>query len=216
MLTETEVPQVFLQPGAFASIRDVVGQIPAIPIPTGGQVTGTSLTGVGQGLATKVPRGKRAVSVAVTDVSGVSGLIRPNNFVDILAIVKAEGSPGSSGQSTFVVSVFQNVLVLAVGDDIGNVQATDLSPSDQEALDMMTNRQSERVRSVTVALAPQQVQDLILAQEVGDLTLSLRSYLEKDVSVDLARSTAANVLGVERVVPRQQPSWMEIRGDTGR
>jgi pilus assembly protein CpaB len=179
-------------------------------------VTGTALTRVGQGLATKIPRGKRAVSIAVNDVSGVAGLIQPNNFVDIVAIVRTGDGSRASDQTTFVTSVFQNVLVLAVGNDTGHVRATDLAPSDQEALDILTNRSSETVRSVTVALTPQDVQNLILAQELGDQTLSLRSYLERDTSLDLVRSTPGNVLGVERVLPRQQPSWMEIRGEGGR
>ncbi len=67
MIAETQVPLKFLQPGAFSSIRDAVGQVPAVPIQEGGQITGTSMTGVGRSLSTKIPRGRRAVSLAVTE-----------------------------------------------------------------------------------------------------------------------------------------------------
>ena len=36
MIAETQVPLKFLQPGAFSSFRDAVGQVPAVPIQEGG------------------------------------------------------------------------------------------------------------------------------------------------------------------------------------
>lgn len=215
MLTETQVPQKFLQPGAIASMKDVVGQIPAVPIPQGGQVTGTSMTGVGRGLATKVPRGKRAMSVAVTDVSGVSGLIRPANYVDVLGIITTGSGLGATDQRAMVVTLLQNVMVLAVGEDIGEVKPEKAPSNEQEALDILAARQRQGVSSVTLALSPQEAQDLALAQQVGDITFTLRSYLERDTRVDMGRSTVPALLGSdEKIVPRRSPSWREFRGGT--
>ena len=213
MIAETEVPLKFLQPGAFSSIRDAVGQVPAVPIPEGGQVTGTSMTGVGRTLSTKIPRGRRAVSVAVSDVTGVSSLVRPNNYVDVLATLKLGTAPGSNDQRTFVMTVFQNVLVLAVGQDMGEVRER----SEDDAGPLGGN-QSETFATVTLALSPQQVQDLILAQDVGDVSLSLRSFREGEQPVELVRSVPSGVFGVDdgAIQPRRAPSWQEIRGSSSR
>jgi pilus assembly protein CpaB len=213
MIAETQVPQKFLQPGAFSSIRDVVGQIPAVPVQEGSQVLGTSMTGVGRSLATKIPRGRRAVSIAVSDVTSVNNLIRPSNYVDVLAILKLGSSPGASDQKTIVATLFQNVLVVAVGNDIGEVKP---ATGDGEGLGMFSAQESGTVNTVTVALTPEQVQALVLVQEVGDLTLSLRSFREGDDPVDLERANPLGVLGIEdeRLVKRRAPSWQEIRGST--
>jgi pilus assembly protein CpaB len=213
MVAETQVPQKFLQPGAIATLRDVVGQIPAVPIPKGAQVTGTSMTGVGRGLATKIPRGKRAISIAVTEVSGVSGLIRPNNYVDIMGIITTGSGLGAPDQRAMVVTLLQNVMVLAVGQDIGEVKPEARPASEQEALDILAARQREGVNSVTLAVSPQEAQDLALAQQIGDVSFTLRSYLERDTRVELGRSTVPALLGSdEKVVPRRMPSWREFRG----
>jgi len=213
MIAETQVPLKFLQPGAFSSVRDAVGQVPAVPIQEGSQVTGTSMTGVGRALSTKIPRGRRAISVAVTDVTGVSSLIRPNNYVDVLATLKLGTAPGSSDQRTFVTTVFQNVLVLAVGQDTGEV--TERAPDD-DGLSALSGSQSQTFNTVTLALAPDQVQDLILAQDIGDISLSLRSFREGEQPIDLDRSVPSGVFGVDdsALVPRRAPSWQEIRGSS--
>ena len=213
MVVQTQVPQKFLQPGALAAVRDVVGQIPAVPIPQGAQLTGTAMTGVGRGLATKIPRGRRALSLAVTDVTGVSSLVRPNNYVDVLAVLKTGSGLGAPDQSTTVTTLLQNVLVLAVGQDIGEVKAEERPKEEQEAMEILAGRQRERVSTVTLAVTAQEAQQLALAQDVGELTLTLRSYLERDTQVDLERSTAASVFNIEtKIVPRRVPSWQEIRG----
>ncbi len=215
MIAETEVPLKFLQPGAFSSIRDVVGQVPAVPIPEGGQVTGTSMTGVGRSLSTKIPRGRRAVSIAVSDVTGVSSLVRPNNYVDVLATLKLGTAPGSNDQRTFVMTVFQNVLVLAVGQDMGEVRERS---ADDDGPSPFGGNQSQTFATVTLALSPQQVQDLILAQDVGDVSLSLRSFREGEEPVELGRSVPSGVFGVDdgAIQPRRAPSWQEIRGSSSR
>jgi pilus assembly protein CpaB len=213
MIAQTEVPQKFLQPGAFTSTRDVVGQIPAVPIQQGSQILGTSMTGVGRSLATKIPRGHRAVSVAVSDVTSVNNLIRPSNYVDILAILKLGSSVGSSDQKTVVATLFQNILVLAVGNDIGEVRP---ASGDGEGLGMFGAQEQATFSTVTVALTPEQVQALILVQDVGDISLSLRSFREGDDPVALDRANPIGVLGIEdeALVKRRAPSWQEIRGST--
>jgi pilus assembly protein CpaB len=209
MVIETRVPLKFMQPSAFTSAREAVGQIAAVPIQKDSQVLGTAMTGVGRNLATKIPRGMRAISIAVTDVTGVSSLIAANNYVDVMATVKLGSGLGSANQKTFVTTLFQNVLVLAVGSDLGEVR----TGGEQDAMQMLAQQERERFSTVTLALSPEQAQALVLAQDIGDVTLALRSFREGDEPAPLDRTSAAAVFGVTdgEVVPRRTPSWQEIR-----
>jgi pilus assembly protein CpaB len=211
MIIETQVPLKFVQPSAFTSVREAVGQITAIPIQKDSQVLGTAMTSVGRNLATKIPRGMRAVSLAVTDVTGVSSLVSANNYVDVLATVKLGSGLGSANQRTFVTTIFQNVLVLAVGSNLGEVRTTQPNQNPMQAL---AQEEREKFSTVTLALTPQQAQDLVLAQDIGDVTLALRSFREGNEAAMIPRSNAAAVFGVAEgeVVPRRVPSWQEIRG----
>jgi pilus assembly protein CpaB len=210
MVIETAVPLKFVQPSAFTSVREAVGQIAAVPIQKDSQVLGTAMTSVGRNLATKIPRGMRAVSLAVTDVTGVSSLVAANNYVDVLATVKLGSGLGSANQRVFVTTLFQNVMVLAVGSDLGEVRTT--SPDDPMAA--LAQQERERFSTVTLALTPQQAQDLVLAQDIGDVSLALRSFRDENETAALPRSSATAVFGVAdgEVVPRRTPSWQEIRG----
>ena len=72
------------------------------------------------------------------------------------------------------------------------------------------------MRNITVLVSPQQVQELVLAQHVGTLTLALRSNLDAGQVVDLGRLDPLGLLKVPiPVKPRSTPSWREIRGTGG-
>jgi hypothetical protein len=68
---------------------------------------------------------------------------------------------------------------------------------------------------MTLLLTPAQVQEVVLAQHVGTLTISLRSNLDAGQVVDLPRLDPMTMLKVPIPVPiktRPQPTWREIRG----
>ena len=66
--------------------------------------------GAGVGLAPLIPEGKRAVAIAINQVTGVSGYINPGSEVDILLT----GSP-SKGAGQVTTTVLENVSVLSTG-----------------------------------------------------------------------------------------------------
>lgn len=230
-----KVPQKYLQPGALSDTKDVVGQITSVSVKKGAQILGTQLSsyGRGRGLAFKVPLGKRAVTLAANDVNAAASLIHPGDYVDIVGIFKFGSFGGTAAvnslsipanQQSQAMTIFQNVWVLATGRDVGD--AIDLTAKQREKekqrLEAMAQggpaaeikpEPAEGYRTVTVALTPEQAQDLILAQHLGEITLTLRSFREKDTVVELKNSTATSVLKVDiPVVPRAAPVWREIRG----
>lgn len=222
----SQVPLKYLQPAAITAMADAIGRVTEVPIPVGAQLTGVALQAGGAvGLAFEVPRGMRAVTLAVSDVSGVAGLVRPGNFVDLIGTFEY-GRPAGvvNGQITYrdetteTLTLAQNVQVVAAGTMYRGKQAAPrpavLDPEEEEALaGAGAPSDPENIESVTVLVSPRQVQELVLAQQIGDLTLSLRSNLDAGGVVDLERLDPLKLLGVEiPVKPRGRPSWREIRG----
>jgi pilus assembly protein CpaB len=137
-------------------------------------------------------------------------LIAANNNVDVLATVKLGSGLGSSNQRVFVTTLLQNVMVLAVGSDLGEVRVRN---QEENAMTAFAQQEREKFSTVTLALTPQQAQDLVLVQDIGDITLALRSFRDENETASIPRSSANAVFGVPEgeVVPRRMPSWQEIR-----
>ncbi len=208
------VPRQFLQPGALTAVKEAVGQVTISPVLKGEQVLGTKLVapGVETGLAIKVPKGMRAVTVATDEVSGVAGLIQPGNYVDVLGVFEF-GDGKRSDQKGY--TIFQNVLVLAVAQNVG---------PESDAAKARTMAEIEKAggaarllrrpmaSTVTLALAPQQAQALVLGQSSGRLSLSLRSMFEGKEVQTLVPTTLNSMLGIQEKVLYTPRPWNEIRG----
>ena len=111
-----------------------------------------------EGVASTIPRGYRAVSVQITDVSGVAGLILPGSTVDVLFT-----RPGSMAEATTSM-ILQNVRVLSSGRTIQSGQAVD--------------PRAPKSPTVTLVLTPDDAQKLELAKNEGRIGLSLRNPLD--------------------------------------
>src|SRR5438094_196031 len=72
-----------------------------------------------EGISSTIEPGYRAVSVQITDVSGVAGLIQPNSRVDVLFT-----RPGTMAEAT-ASTILQNVKVLSTGRLLPAGQAPD-------------------------------------------------------------------------------------------
>ena len=223
MVEVVSVPRAYRQPAALTEIKEAVNQVTMAPILKGEQVVGTKLAAYGleTGLAIKVPKGFRAVTVAVNQVTGVAGLIRPGNYVDVLSTLEF-GNLQKSDQRTY--TVFQNVLVLAVDQNLGPeseaAQAMTMAERKkaEERGDIAPSGQAigpgrrQAAATVTLALPPPQVQGLVLAQASGSLTLALRSSFEGREAQQLGPANLMNILGVQEKIMFQPRTWREIRG----
>lgn len=231
MVQRIQVPAKYQQPKALTDLREVVGRVVAVPVPRGAQLLGTYLEDAGQtALAYEVPRGRRAVTIAVSDVTGVGGLVRPANFVDIVGTFEYGRPSGTqAGRTTYTDektetrTLMQNVLVIAVGQDhrgerpdpVTPDQARSLGADQGQAQASTASNRSGEVRNVTVLVTPSQVQELVLAQQIGTLTLALRSNLDAGQVLDLKTLDPLGLL--QMPIPlksRQSPVWREFRGST--
>jgi len=232
LVQQIQVPAKYLQPKALTDPAAARGRVVTVPIARGSQVLGTYLADVGEtSLSYEVPRGRRAITIAVSDVTGVGGLIRPGNFVDIVGTFEygkpvgyQAGRVQYAEERTETLTMMQNVQVVAVEREharerpVARVQTEALTMGQQEA-DIEAQQQAREqartrdIRNVTVLVAPQQVQELILAQQIGTLTLALRSNLDAGQVVDLGRLDPFALLKVQvPVKPKATPTWREIRG----
>ena len=106
-------------------------------------------------LAAVLSPGRRAVSVAVSAVSGIAGFVFPGDRVDLILTHELKrGGKGSRASET----VLENVRVLAI----------DQKTNDQNAA-------AKVAKTATLELTPKQVEQVALVQKMGTLSLSLRS-----------------------------------------
>ncbi len=211
------VPRKYRQPQTFATTEEVAGRVAVVPIAAGAQIVGGMLADAGaEALSFEVPRGRRAVAITVTDDTGVGGLIRPGNFVDIIGtfefgrpIANQNGRITYAEEKTEVRTMMQNVFVVAVNKELRRERI-------QEETSGGGGTQSTRsLRTVTLLVDPQRVQELVLAQQVGDLTLSLRSSLD-DTAVELPFLDPLGLLKVPIPLKPKQPRAAQVFRDVGR
>jgi len=163
-----EIPAEYLPKGSLDKMEDAVDMLTLAPLSQGEPVLFNKLAHASQSLAAAVPEGLRAFSLGVDAVSGVSGLLRPGDRVDILLMA------GESEARSMASTLFQSVAVLAVGSQY--------APDEKGP--------AEGGSTVTLALSPQDCEIALFAQSRGRLQLSLRATGDRETqelkSVDFA------------------------------
>ncbi len=124
------------------------------------------------GLAPMIRSGLRAISIPISGASGVSGLVKPANRVDILGTFTFPSveHPGEIESST--LTILQDVTVLATGQNLS-----------RNEMGAEYSRRSTSYSTVTFEVTPREAELLVFAQHVkGQLSLSLRN--PEDVSYE--------------------------------
>ena len=115
-------------------------------------------------LASVLAPDSRAISIKVDAESGVSGLIWPGDYVDVVltqVIDKADLAHGTLSET-----VLHNVRILAI---------------DQEAAQPTAGKVA---RTVSLQLAPEQVKKITVAEQLGKLSLAVRSAVDQQDTGD--------------------------------
>ena len=165
------VPNNYVQPNAASSLTRIDGMAALVPIARGEQITLNKLTSAQKmqpsasapaprGLASVTPPGKRAVTLNVDSLSTSVGMIKAGDYIDIYVLLPMPEQKSGEGSKQTIVSLFQNVLVLAIGKDL--VQQGE-------------QKESSESPYVTVALTPKEAYLLLFAQEQGRIRIVLRS-----------------------------------------
>jgi len=157
-------PKAAVPPGAIRSLEDAEGRVVRGSIVAGEPLMegklAPQLAGRGGIMPMLVPEGQRGVTIKLDEAMRESGFVMPNSRVDVLVSM-----PKGSGSSEKIAKVIlQDVTVLAAGQ---TVEMKDNKP--------VTNT------TVTLALTPQQVERLAVAQSDGKLMLVQRNLRDTEV-----------------------------------
>lgn len=121
-------------------------------------------------LASVLAPDSRAVSINVDAASGVSGLIWPGDYVDVVltqeSTTPAESKNPDHQHGTLSETVVQNVRIVAIDQEI--VQA---GPAGNAAAGKVAH-------TVSLQLAAEQVKKVTVAAQLGKLTLAVRSAVD--------------------------------------
>ncbi|MBC7784143.1 MAG: Flp pilus assembly protein CpaB [Burkholderiales bacterium] len=145
--------------GSFSSAAGVTSRVTKIALTTNQAILPTLLAddGAGWGAGATLPKGMRAVTVAIDDVTGVAGFIQPTCRVDVVATIQTDGKAISK-------TVLEGIMVFAVGSRTGPAVApVPGQPPEPPA------------RTLTLLATPEQAEKLDLATTSGRVRLVLRN-----------------------------------------
>jgi len=173
MFAMKEIPAHYVNNDAAVDPKEVSGKLSKTPLYQDEQILRSKVAGSGdppEELAFIVPTGQRAVTVAVNEVSGIAGMIRPGDRIDVLVTFEEEVEKEKKMTSL----ILQKIRVLATDR---SMSAT-VGQGGQEGI----------YQTITLAVTPQQAQSLVLATEHGNTRMMLRSHAgEAAVHIPAAR-----------------------------
>lgn len=181
MLKLKEVPANTVPAGAVHRTTDIIGRPAKVGIVEGEVVTGQKLYASAQdaGLSGRIPPDCRAVTVGISEVTGVAGFAKPGDYVDVMLV-------SSNVEPHKVVSemVLQNVLLLAINKSTDNpppAQSQNKNANQGQQKNQAAN-QNNNVRAVgnpataTLALTPEDSLKLAAKAQLGQIYLALRPF----------------------------------------
>jgi pilus assembly protein CpaB len=139
-------------------------------------------------LASVLEPGTRAISIKVDAESGVSGLIKPGDYADVVLTQVAEKA--DPARRALSETLLQNVRIIAIDQEIVQGGGANNATAAKVA------------QTVSLQLAPEQVKRIAVAKHLGTLSLAMRSAVELrdaadsrtisscDVSAEIARQNA--------------------------
>ncbi len=194
------IPRKYLADGVLISLQDYEGYVVASPINKGEQITSTRfIKPEDLGMAFNIPDDMLAISIPINEVIGVSNLINVGDIVNIIAtfkpsetqveaieerpeveeIVPEAGEVPSGAEeeipkiiTEITKTLLWNVEVLYIGTRTIIIEESD------ETVDVLgtgqtREEQSEDIRTITLAVTPEQSEKLVFTEEMGSVWLAL-------------------------------------------
>ncbi|NIN00222.1 MAG: Flp pilus assembly protein CpaB [candidate division Zixibacteria bacterium] len=181
-------PRGSVAKGSYPVKDSLLGQVTKVFLKENEPILDSKLSSKGGGLSLLIEPNKRASSIEVDKVSGVSGFVLPGDRVDVILTVKRPGSTTDAVAKT----ILQNVEVLAAGEK-----------TEEKGNKVIT------VQSVTLLVDPEGAQALALATSEGKLHLALRNPTDDEIlAVDPVSKT-----GILKGKSKEKPKTKVIYRD---
>ena len=175
MLQLVEVPSSMAPAGALTEIQGLAGRPTRVAVMAGDILTEKKLyqSVKDSGFTGVIPPDRRAMSVAVTDVTGVSGVLKPGDYVDVMFITEKMDSTRITGEV-----ILQNVLLLGVNSmsERTEDQRGAAKEGDSKGKSDVNRAFSGSPMTATLAIRPEEELRLAVAASAGQLYLALRPY----------------------------------------
>ncbi len=161
-------------------MNKLMGTVVRYPITAGQPMTQGSLVAPGDRgfLAAALGAGMRAVTITVSEKSGVAGFVFPGDHVDVMLTQTIRGNGGDTQALNATETILRNLRVLA----------TDQSTENESANGKTVVR---TFHTVTLEVTPKIAEKIEVAQAVGALSLTLRSLADNQTDLDRAIANGA-------------------------
>lgn len=172
----------YVEGGADTDMQKLLGQVVRYPVTAGQPLTRGALVGPNDRgfLAAALGPGMRAITVPVNASTGVAGFVFPGDRVDMVLTQNVEG--GGDGPPLKVSeTIVRNIRVLATD------QRIDSKGEDGKTI-------VKTFSNVTIEVTPRIAEKIAVAQNMGQLSLSLRSIA--DSTAELERAIASGEVRV--------------------
>jgi len=168
-------PAYFIRNGEGGDPQDLIGTVVRNEIAAGQPLTQGAIVRPGDRgfLAAALGPGMRAITVSVSATSGVAGFVFPGDRVDLVLTQEVAGT--EEGEPSLKVSetVIRNIRVLAVDQRINS-------------RDENGNQVATPTSTVTFEATPRIAEKIMVAQTIGQLSLSLRGLAENNAELERA------------------------------
>jgi pilus assembly protein CpaB len=124
-------------------------------------------------LAAVLPRGKRAVTIPISEVAGLNGLALPGDRVDIILTYSVGGSEDSGPAVRASETVLENIRMLALDQRLGPTK-----PDPEKS-----GKKSDAnpvAKTATLEVTPREAEIIALAGDMGALSLALNSVRDDE------------------------------------
>lgn len=184
MLTTVDIPVENILAETYDDPSLIIGMAARVDILTGEQIINSRLveigTSTGGTLAYSITPGMRAITIAVSDVTGLKSLIRPGDYVDIIAeYIDSNDIPTEK-------LLLQNILVLATDQVLSDSGSNSVSESASEA-------DATEYTTLTLEVTTEQALEVSYSENNGILRAILRSPIDKD-DIQSEDVTVSNIL----------------------
>ena len=179
MLNVVTMPSNKIPNGAITSTTDLVGRPTRVAISAGETITKQKVFAniLDMGLSGRIPPECRAITVGISDVTGVAGFAQPGDYVDVMLV-------SSQVENNKVISemILQNVLLLAINKQVENENKapTQNNANANDKAQNQTGRNQPNVTGkpamATMALVPEDALKLAAKAQLGQIYLVLRPY----------------------------------------
>ena len=147
------------------TVDDIVGSVVRAGIAGGEPITDARLIKKGdRGFLSAIMKpGTRAVTVQLQQTAGLGGLVLPGDHVDVVLTANVPSGVQNEPEHKAAETVLEDIRVLAI---------------DQKMSDM--SNETVMARSATLEVTPKQAEILALVNEMGKISLTLRSIASGD------------------------------------